>query len=516
MSNNIDTNISSEQDADLLSDRPSRKPAAIPFGLNPDADLLTNKPTPDTSHQRAKAAIIKRDKEEPERIWSFTELCEEWIYVTQMDRFVCLTDRDLILKTEQFDKRFAYAKPDSTKLKSISAFMFSKIRGTIRRPMRSVYLPGELNGMFGANWNAAKPSNIEPAPGDTTLWDEHLKYLFPNKEDRGHVLNWCAWLLQNLALKPKHALLLAGHVQGTGKSFIGDVLTQIIGPDNVSPVGTIELSSSFNKWALGSKLLLIEELDAVDRNVIRHKLHPMITQERLTINDKGIQTYAIDNCFGVLGFTNEDAAIRLTKQDRRYLVVRTYAEPRDPKYYVDLYAILKNQKALGAIAHQLWVHDVGDYNAQGRAPETAAKRDMVDAGRGDLEAWLHDHIDCFPDIVTIEYIVDMLPLSLQPRHGNSGVRRAIRQFIQYELKGEQPAEALYVAEKIRPRIWVLHGKLKEFEAMQNAERVALYLEGLETPNALAITDQRNEARAWAVCRGPANEFTEESDEHLLS
>ena len=95
------------------------------------------------------------------------------------------------------------------------------------------------------------------------------------------------------------------------------------------------------------------------------------------------------------------------------------------------------------------MHDVGDYNAQGRAPETAAKRDMVDAGRGDLEAWLHDHIDCFPDIVTIEYIVDMLPLSLQPRHGNSGVRRAIRQFIQYELKGEQPAEALYVAEKNR-------------------------------------------------------------------
>ena len=37
--------------------------------------------------------------------------------------------------------------------------------------------------------------------------------------------------------------------------------------------------------------------------------------------------------------------------------------------------------------------------------------------------------------------------------------------------------------------------------MQNAERVALYLEGLETPNALAITDQRNEARAWAVCTG---------------
>ena len=68
----------------------------------------------------------------------------------------------------------------------------------------------------------------------------------------------------------------------------------------------------------------------MDRNVIRDKLHPMITQERLAINDKGIQTYAIDNCFGMMGFTNEDTAIRLTKQDRRYLVVRTYAGPRDP------------------------------------------------------------------------------------------------------------------------------------------------------------------------------------------
>ena len=56
-------------------------------------------------------------------------------------------------------------------------------------------------------------------------------------------------------------------------------MTRIIGKPNVSPVGSIELSSSFNRWALGSKLLTIEELDALEKTVIRHKLHPIITQE---------------------------------------------------------------------------------------------------------------------------------------------------------------------------------------------------------------------------------------------
>lgn len=393
-----------------------------------DEIIFDEKPAP-SPWQKAIDRLHERDRVARERIWTFPELCADWIYIAQMDRFIYEVNPNLILKPQQFDRLFAYAKPDGAQFedcKSVSACMFQKATFTCRRPMRAVFAPGEPPGMIdgGESYNLWRTPPVVPKAGDTTLWDDHLVYLFPEQADRDLVLNWMAWLLQNLDLKPKHALLIAGYLQGTGKSYLSEVLMRILGEDNCSPVGSVELSSAFNKWAHGSKLLWIEELDALEKNVIKHTLHPIITQEVIPINDKGIATYKARNCFGILANTNEDAALRLSRNDRRYLVVRTVAIPKHQHYYADLYSVLDDNEALGAIAYQLLNRDIGEYNGQARAPDTAAKAEMVLAGMSDLEQWMHDNKGTWPlsgRVVCVDDIISLLPGRLErlPRLHNN-------------------------------------------------------------------------------------------------
>lgn len=422
-----------------------------------NSDLFSDKPSSESRFDRAVERVKARDAKKLEREWSFAELCDEWVYITQMDRFLCEDSPTLILKTEQFDKRFAYCKPES-KLKTVSSVMFNKIRGTIRKPMCPVFLPGESPGMLhnGYDYNLYRPSEVVAAQGDTTFWDEHLAYLWPDQKDRDLVLNWCGWLLQYISLKPKHALLLAGYVHGTGKSFIGDVLTHIIGDYNVTPVGSHELSSSFNKWALSSKLLKIEELDDVEKNIVKHTLHPIITQEELTINDKGISTFKSRNCFGIFAMTNEDAAIRLSSQDRRYLVVRTHAQPKSQHYYHDLYSILDDNEALGAIAHQLLMRDLGEYNAQARAPDTEAKSEMVQAGMSDLELWMSENAGVWPlsgRVLAVDDVIAQLPARLERMQRLSS---HIMSILKHRFKGI-PLGQCRLPDKTRKSLWVING-----------------------------------------------------------
>ena len=376
-----------------------------------------------------------------ERIWNYNELRREWVFVVGLNRFiqreppiVAETIADLaesepfMLPKHVFDDAFAY----TCKLpRAVSYYLFrEKGKHALPRCRRTVYRPGQPE-FVGQNFNLYKPSDVVPAPGDTTLWNEHLNYLF-DPTDRDHVLNWCAWFLQNLEEKPKHALLVAGRIQGTGKSFIAEGLARILGMHNVSPITSAELSSTFNKWAIGAKLLVVEELRALDKREVKMRLHPMITQELIPINDKGIPTFKTANCFGLFIMSNEDAAIALDNSDRRYLVVRTHAKPRDKDYYDRLYELLHDQDALAAIAYELMHHDLKGYSGQARAPETKAKEDMIDAGADAWAKWMREHADNAPlcyDVLDPDEIRDHsgMPKALQNRFGvDDAIRNALK------------------------------------------------------------------------------------------
>jgi hypothetical protein len=245
-----------------------------------------------------------------------------------------------------------------------------------------------------------------------------------------------AWLIQNIAEKPKHALIIQGTVNGTGKSFIYQVLEQILHPANVSRVPQNGLSSRFNSWALQCKLIVVEELRAVDRASVKETLHDIITEDVISVEKKGIDVQKIENCFGIFAITNDDAAITLDNTDRRYLVIRTdrtkaEADERAANgYFEKLFAKLKDPAAIAAVAYSLMSRDLQGYSGQKAAPMTAAKADMLEAGRPDLEQFLVEKIGNYPlngRLLKIDDIIEILPRRLE----NKGTRlhSTIRNFL---------------------------------------------------------------------------------------
>lgn len=380
-------------------------------------------------------------------------ILDEWVWVADIDRFVKIDEPGVMWKRASFDAHFKYVKKGG----KLSEALFAETKGSIRRFETIGYMPGEgisLDG--GRRCNLYRAPDVKPQSGDTKFWEDHLAFLFPDEYERTLLINWLAWFYQNLKRKPKHALLIQGRMQGTGKSFIVDMLSRIIGPSNVTAVSQTDLSADFNGYAMRTKLIVVEELRAVERMSVKTALHDIITQDRISINEKNMPKFEMDNCFGIIGMTNDDAAISLDVSDRRYLVVRTEAKPRPVQYYSDLYAKLDDPVAVAAVAYQLQNWNVGEYNGAGRAPYTQAKEEMIQAGLSELETFLLENSQTYPlngRVITVADVMELLPARLE-RHGrlSSAVVAALKTHFRARLAGQ-----FRIDNGTRPRMYVING-----------------------------------------------------------
>jgi len=394
-------------------------------------------------------------------------ICNRFVWIIGMKRWIDRVDpigareRD-IWDTKSFDSK--YNKYVAPKTGSASDKLFRmKKGGPVMFPVIAFKPEQREIADNGQAYNMYRTPDVAPEPGDTAWWDEHLAYLFPDEVYRNHLLNWMAWLVQNLGEKPKHALIIQGEVNGTGKSFIGKVLARILHEANVSIVPQNGLSGRFNNWAMACKLILIEELRASDKRAVKESLHDIITEERINVERKGIDSFMIDSCFGVLAFTNDDAALDLDNTDRRYLVIRTdrtEAEARTKSasgYFIGLFAKLKDPAAMAAVAYALQNRDLKGYSAQQPAPMTEAKGGMKRAAMSDLEHFLDDERASWPlssRVVTVEDVIGILPKRLETK--GFRLHHTIKRFLLTDLGGVELGQCK-TPSGARPRLYAING-----------------------------------------------------------
>jgi hypothetical protein len=333
----------------------------------------------------------------------------EWVWISTLGIYMNRRDPSIVLKKEMFNDKFRHL----TKGGLLTNILHGRRYNTILKPDRVVYRPNQGEFLAGGReWNLWRPSEIVAAPGDTTLWDAHLAYLFPDQWQRDRLLDWLAGVLQRLGVKPLHALLLLGEYHGTGKSFVLRVLAKLIGDANWRPLTQDILASGFTGWAMRTKLVIVEELRTVSKSELANKLHPWITQPEMSVNEKNLPSFTLDQVIAFAFMSNRLDAIRVDTSDRRYLVLKTEAKPQLDAYYTALYALLDDKVALGAILAQLMTRDLGSYDIRGRAPETAAKDELKRMTALDLARWIAENSDETPysyQAVTLKEIADAMP-----------------------------------------------------------------------------------------------------------
>jgi hypothetical protein len=456
-------------EADFDDDPPEANPPKMgTYNRKTKEYEFKNSLDPDTAAEDRAAAQAERavlSPEQRERFLKLKELAKEWVYVAPLKSFIEKANVKTVWDRQMFDGKYNVVLGEKS-TKSISDLLLRKRVGGIERFKDAAYKPGQPQRLGDEKFNVYIQSSVVPAEGDISWWNDHLEYLFPLEEDRVMVVNWMAWLLQNLAAKPKHALLLQGETQGTGKSFLVEMLGRIIDMRNVTNLNQSDLHGDFNGWAANSKLLIVEELRAIDKTEVSNKLHPLITQDVVSVNEKNVKRRDVESCFGLFAMTNHEAAINLDNSDRRYLVINTKAVPRYGKstpasvaYYTNLYVNkLNDPVAIAAVAYELANWNCGEYSGAAAAPATSAKNMMIAAGKGELEQWMDDHRDEFPlngRLIAVEDVSDIVPKRVENR--TPRLSASIRSVLMQKFGGEELGQAVLANGK-RPRLYAINGK----------------------------------------------------------
>ena len=208
------------------------------------------------------------------------------------------------------------------------------------------------------------------------------------------LLCWLAYPLQNVGAKLRTSVIMHGD-EGAGKNFLFDTIVAIYGKYGTQ-VGQDELEDKFNDWR-SCKLFVVGDEVSSRAELVHNKnrLKALITSPTVQINPKNLPRREESNHMNVVFLSNEITPLALDNSDRRYLVIYT---PRAKEF--DFYRRLSEWRANGgleAFYAYLLAYPLQDFNPFAPAPQTLAKRDLIDVNRKSPElfwvSWSSDELD---------------------------------------------------------------------------------------------------------------------------
>jgi hypothetical protein len=349
----------------------------------------------------------------------------ELVYVAPEDRFYSLRTGELLsraavdfswnaelaavgflLKGEAPSKRFA--DPDNTARARIAD--------------RMTYWPGvgpffEDGGVRYANrWSAPERVGVPVTDADVEPWLRLVRHIVGGAEGQTTVdlvLDWMAGVVGCPGMKPGWHVVMQGG-QGLGKDMIAQPVWAGVGRSNVGTVNAAALHSPFNPWA-ERRLVVVNELKqnskgsatgADQYNVLKELTEN--TNTHVKINQKNMREYYARNVSAFYVTSNDDRAIALEADDRRFLVVMAKeVKPLGKDEYARLGAWMEAGGGAGLCAE--WLHDRWEGMSAarrgvltGNAPGTKGKAAMILNTEDVVVAWMRSQIEdgIWPDLMT--------------------------------------------------------------------------------------------------------------------
>ena len=304
-----------------------------------------------------------------------------WAFVEESDVFVCKEMPEILRREALLNKILA---------------PFSDIRDTSRlivkayqgRTTRICYAPEHSAQMV--TWRGSSainlhiPSRIKSIKGSYAPWEDFLGYMFPNPMERKGVEKWCATLIARPDIRMGYAMLLVSEHTGIGKTTLGaHILAPLVGSHNVSFPGENDISSDFNAWVANKRLAVVSEIYTGHSWRVYNILKGIITDFNITVNEKYMPQYTIQNWCHIFASSNSMRALRMEQDDRRWFYPEV-TEKAWPKARFDAFRTWIEGGGLGVI--RWWAENHGDYvMPSDRAPMTRRKEDMIEDSRSDAQ-----------------------------------------------------------------------------------------------------------------------------------
>jgi hypothetical protein len=236
----------------------------------------------------------------------------------------------------------------------------------------------------------------QPAKGDVKPWLKLVDHLCKGLEldAKKWLVQWFAYPLQNPGAKLLMSVVAFGRGQGTGKTLLGETMRYIYG-ENFASISQEAFSGSFNAWASGKQFVCGDDVTSTDKKRDLDKMKMAITQTSITINEKFKPPYTIRDTIAYYWSSNHCDVLALEEMDRRFFVLEVTASPLPREFYQTYDVWMKGAGAAALFDYLLHV-DMAGFDPGAQAPDTAAKRGMIQLARTDVDKWIIDMLSA-PD-----------------------------------------------------------------------------------------------------------------------
>jgi hypothetical protein len=220
----------------------------------------------------------------------------------------------------------------------------------------------------------------------------------------------------------KYGLLLISEKQGIGKTTLGSsILGPLVGEQNVGYPAEKDITSDFNDWVAHKRLAIVNEIYSGASWKAYHALKSVITDHDVTVNQKYMRQYVVDNWCHVLACSNSMRALKMEHDDRRWFYPEVTEVSWTGKKFGDLRQWL-SAGGLSIIAH--WAKTFGEtgkyVGPSDHAPMTTRKLEMIEGSRSEAQAeaaalanMLKDHH--MPAALLIKDVVGWVRATVQGR-----------------------------------------------------------------------------------------------------
>lgn len=321
------------------------------------------------------------------------------VYISDNHRV--LTPKGELLRPEQFKTWYGGyeflmsrdgTKPSRNAFEAFTenrAFAFPKVKGTIFRPKE---MPGRI---IDNHVNVYFPQRIDAVEGDVSRFLDLLVKQLPNERDRLILTCFMASLVQNIGTKFNWAPVLQG-APGNGKTFVAKCLEHAVSATYTHSPAAEDLANPFNSYLENKILIIVEEIHMSGKREILDTLKPLITNDRVEIQPKGVDKKMVDNIANWFFCTNYKDAILKTKDDRRYSMFFTAQQSvadiercgMGGNYWPDMWKWAKGG-GFSHITHYLMNYNIPpSYDPADmchRAPETSYTDEAISKSMGFIE-----------------------------------------------------------------------------------------------------------------------------------
>jgi hypothetical protein len=234
----------------------------------------------------------------------------------------------------------------------------------------------------------------ENKPDELAVILNHIKILCGNDEVvSDYFIKWIAQMIQYPEVKTICPTLISK--EGAGKGTLLLLIEKMIGSnkffETTDPLR--DVWGNFNGRMSNKFLVNLNEMSKKDTLECQGKIKGLITDGKLTINNKGMNQYEIQSYHRFIVTTNNEDPITTKSDDRRNLVIRTSDELKgNSEYFKKFYKMMDDVNVVKTFYEYLKNIPYMDNFGELPIPQTEHQNEMKEMNMDIEERWLRDMV----------------------------------------------------------------------------------------------------------------------------